>query len=330
MIGSMVSFLAGSAFYEKNKPDGSVINRTFKIIYHSYVATSKIKASSISFLDRAKLLTDSDGNFLYENEEVENVKSLTRIIPIFLCFIFYWTLYYQMSSIFYQQGIGMDMEFFLSIKIPVATLNLFDIVAILIFVPLFERIIYPLLERSNIRFGSLKRIFVGNILIIFAMMIAGILECYRLYALSNGESIVQRIGGNQTTYIISAKISILYQIPQYALVGASEILVLITELEFAYDQAPHSMKSLVMSFYLLTSALGSFIAGGIVQLLNFLSFAMFKIKLISDENFNTSNLHYYFTIIAIVGFINIVIYFFIAKKYKFKRLLILQIQSEDD
>lgn len=46
-------------------------------------------------------------------------------------------------------------------------------------------------------------------------------------------------------------------LPQYALIGLSEIFASVTGLEYAYTKAPPSMKSFVQSMYLLTTAFGS-------------------------------------------------------------------------
>ena len=49
------------------------------------------------------------------------------------------------------------------------------------------------------------------------------------------------------------RLSILWQLAPYLLLTTAEILVSTTGLEFAYSQAPLSMKSTLMSFWNLTS-----------------------------------------------------------------------------
>jgi len=51
--------------------------------------------------------------------------------------------------------------------------------------------------------------------------------------------------------------SILWQIPQYILITAAEILVSVTLLSLAYDEAPPRLKSLISAFNLLTVAFGN-------------------------------------------------------------------------
>ncbi|CAF3160189.1 unnamed protein product [Rotaria sp. Silwood2] len=52
-------------------------------------------------------------------------------------------------------------------------------------------------------------------------------------------------------------ITVAWQIPAYFFIAISEIFGSITGLEYAFTQAPHSMKSIVMSLFLFTSAIGS-------------------------------------------------------------------------
>ncbi|MEP1644920.1 MAG: MFS transporter, partial [Rhodopirellula bahusiensis] len=57
--------------------------------------------------------------------------------------------------------------------------------------------------------------------------------------------------------------SIAWQVLAYTILTAAEVMVSITCLEFSYTQAPNSIKSIIMSFYLLSVALGNFIAAGV-------------------------------------------------------------------
>jgi POT family proton-dependent oligopeptide transporter len=70
------------------------------------------------------------------------------------------------------------------------------------------------------------------------------------------------------------KISAAWQIIPYLLLTASEIMVSITGLEFAYTQAPRSMKSTIMSFWFLTVFVGNLITAWVSQV-NVFEGAMF-------------------------------------------------------
>ena len=56
-------------------------------------------------------------------------------------------------------------------------------------------------------------------------------------------------------------IPILWQLPQILLITFLEIFVSVTGLEFAYSQAPHSMKGTIMALFLMTTAIGDLCSG---------------------------------------------------------------------
>jgi proton-dependent oligopeptide transporter, POT family len=61
-------------------------------------------------------------------------------------------------------------------------------------------------------------------------------------------------------------ITVAWQIPSYFLIALSEIFAMITGLEYAYTHTPSSMKSIIMSMYLLMSAIGSILNFALVPL----------------------------------------------------------------
>lgn len=75
------------------------------------------------------------------------------------------------------------------------------------------------------------------------------------------------------------KLSIAWQLPQYVLVTAAEVMFSVTGLEFSYSQAPSSMKSVLQAAWLLTVAVGNIIVlivaqfSGLVQWAEFVLFS---------------------------------------------------------
>lgn len=110
---------------------------------------------------------------------------------------------------------------------------------VLLFIPLFDRVVYPGLERAGVSILPIRR------------MVAGMVGAALSFVLS---AVVQmRIDSCAAPPCVN----ILWQLPQYAVMTAGEILISITGLEFAYSHAPASMTSVVLSFWSLTVAVGN-------------------------------------------------------------------------
>ncbi|OQR68003.1 solute carrier family 15 member 2-like [Tropilaelaps mercedesae] len=56
---------------------------------------------------------------------------------------------------------------------------------------------------------------------------------------------------------VAPSISLLWQMPQYFILTAGEVLFAIPGLEFSYAQAPESMKTLILSFWAMTVGIGN-------------------------------------------------------------------------
>lgn len=63
-----------------------------------------------------------------------------------------------------------------------------------------------------------------------------------------------------------AQVHIMWQSLQYTLMTAAEVMISITGLTFAYTQAPKSMKSTIMSFWLLSVFIGNLLTAFIVKI----------------------------------------------------------------
>ncbi|XP_069472793.1 solute carrier family 15 member 2 [Ambystoma mexicanum] len=87
------------------------------------------------------------------------------------------------------------------------------------------------------------------------------------------------IASNKSEDILANSVHIAWQVPQYVLISAGEVMFSITGLEFSYSQSPVSMKSVLQAGWLLTVAFGNVIvlivaqAGSLQQWAEFVLFA---------------------------------------------------------
>ena len=150
------------------------------------------------------------------------------------CIAAFWCLFDQTASAWVLQAKDMNMQLFGTTWLP-SQLQAVNPLFILLFVPLFSYLIYPAIDRV-FSLTPLRKIGLGMFLTIPAFGISGLIQ----------------------TWIDSgATPSIGWQVFAYALLTAAEVMVSITCLEFSYTQAPPSIKSIVMSCYLASIALGN-------------------------------------------------------------------------
>jgi POT family proton-dependent oligopeptide transporter len=135
----------------------------------------------------------------------------------------------------------------------------FDPISILVFAPILDQLVYPLLQKMHINFRPITRISLGFVVASLSMMYAAIVQhliykagpCY-------GQPLNCPAAMNAPDgVILPNNIHIAIQTPAYMFIGVSEIFASVTGLEYAYMKAPPSMKSFVQAMYLLTNAFGS-------------------------------------------------------------------------
>ena len=93
------------------------------------------------------------------------------------------------------------------------------------FILLVEYVIYPWLASRGIVISEAKRIVFGFFCALLGALAAGILEMVRLGLIHSGDTLHQSVGGK---VVVAANLSVLWQIPQYALIGLSEVFAVTT------------------------------------------------------------------------------------------------------
>ena len=187
-------------------------------------------------------------NARFSESEQRGVRNLARVLIVFLMIIPFWSLYDQTASSWVLQGKEMksiDLSWgSLQFCFGAEEMQSFNPLLIMIFVPLVTLFVYPHIGRWG---APLKRMGVG-------ILLAGI-------AYGSVAALQHRIDtGHQ--------LSILWQCIPYFLLTLSEILVSTTGLEYAYTAAGKNLKSIVSSFWLLTSTLGNLLVVFLTSLVN--------------------------------------------------------------
>ena len=259
---------------------------------------------NIEWLDVAKIRYDGE----YDNNLVDEVKMVYAIFGFLPFMTLYWIVYSAMNSLFYSQGCQMNYMVTKSFDFPIATLNDADIIIILILVPIMDRFIYPFINGPNgcCKFGMLKKIGVGYFILALAMIVSGLIEVWRK------ESLTLNITSTCDSSVYISDLSVLWQIPQYLLVGVSEVFASITSLEFFSGQAPDSMKSIVYALNLVVTGIGFLLAALLVFIVD-----LFKPQWIPND-LDNGYLEYYFFLIAGIMIITLIGFIPYANTYTYK------------
>jgi peptide/histidine transporter 3/4 len=272
----------------------------------------------LSFFDKAAVETQSDrikGSVnawrLCTVTQVEELKSIIRLLPVWATGIIFSAVYSQMGTLFVLQGNTMDLHMTPSFEIPSASLSLFDTISVIFWVPVYDRVIVPFARKFTGHkngFTQLQRIAIGLAISIFAMLAAGTLELVRL----------REVRKHQYYDLKHMPMSIFWQVPQYFIIGCAEVFTFIGQLEFFYEQAPDAMRSLCSALSLTTAALGNYLSTLLVNIVTEFSTRHGRPGWIPD-NLNYGNLDSFFWLLAALSVLNLGLYLFVANWYTYKR-----------
>ena len=107
-------------------------------------------------------------------------------------------------------------------------------------------------------------------------------------------------------------ISVLWQIPQYLLVGVSEVFASITSLEFFSGQAPESMKSIVYALNLVVTGAGFLLASLLVVIVD-----SWRPQWIPSD-LDNGYLEYYYFLVAGIQIVTLIAFVPYAQRYRYK------------
>ena len=181
---------------------------------------------------------------LAELASPEGRKSVLSVIPLFLFVAMFWALFDQTGSTWIFQAQDMERNFLGREWLP-SQIQSLNSLFVLTFIPLFTYGLYPAISKVW-PLTPLRKIGIGLFLMTVAFSTVAMVQSW--------------IDGG-------ARPNIGWQVFSYALLTASEVMVSIVALEFAYTQAPKTLKSIVMSLFLAAVALGNLFTAGINRLI---------------------------------------------------------------
>ncbi|KQV80089.1 MFS transporter [Massilia sp. Root351] len=176
----------------------------------------------------------------HPDEAVEGVRAVLRILVVFALVTPFWSLFDQKASTWIVQANSMTSPllsiFGWEFKVLPAQMQALNPLLVMLLIPLNNLVVYPMIRKMGIEPTALRRMGAGIAISSLSWIVIGWVQ-------------VMMDGGTP--------MSILWQLLPYALLTLGEVLVSATGLEFAYSQAPPSMKGSIMSFWTLAVTVGN-------------------------------------------------------------------------
>lgn len=179
----------------------------------------------------------------------EGIQAILNLSVLFYVFVpIFWSLFDQTGSTWVLQATQMK-PFSISVfiigefEVKAAQIQAFNPFFILVLVPTFNYVVYPLIDKV-FTLTPLRKISIGFFLTAASFAIVALIQIAIDSSPDNPPNM-------------------LWQAVPYLVLTAGEVMISITCLEFAYTQAPTSMKSFIMSLYLLSVTVGNLITSGV-------------------------------------------------------------------
>lgn len=234
LLVSLIILFAGKSKYVITPPGGNIFAHIYRVIKtarrEKKLEKERGEVSNKKFLDYAVPI--------YSHKEVEDIRSLYRVLLVFIPLPIYWSLFDQHSSKWVFMSKEMDTNLF-GIKIQPEHVQMLNPLLLLIMVVVFDVLIFPFFRRRNIKIQPLKhKMVIGMIFTALSFVMSGGIQMYM-------------------NKMAPKKVSILLIIPQFFLMAIGEVLVSATGLDFSYSQSPKYLKSIVMASWFVAVAIGN-------------------------------------------------------------------------
>ncbi|XP_049933907.1 protein NRT1/ PTR FAMILY 2.7-like isoform X2 [Nymphaea colorata] len=327
---SIVILLIGKWYYKEVKPQGSPFTGIARLVIAAIrkrkVALSK-NVSDYFYQDdqmntkqmcqvtskfRAAIITEgdthSDGSLakhwrLCTTQQVEDLKSIINILPLWSSSIFLSTPIGVQSSLTILQALTMDRHLGAHFKIPASSFPVFALLAGSFFIAFLNLVVYPLC-RKLLGWSPtlLLRIGAGHVLNITSMVASALVEARRLHVVHSHNLTKQK------DYAI-VPMSALWLVAPLVIVGAGEACHLPGQVSLYYEDFPTSLKGTATALMSVIIAVAFYLTAAIVN-------AVKKSTVWLPNDINYGRVDNVFWMLAVVGTLNFCYFILCAKWYR--------------
>ncbi|XP_075228901.1 peptide transporter family 1 isoform X2 [Lycorma delicatula] len=186
MVASLVIFFLGKQYYVMKKPEGNILVKVVSCMSHALVSRISNKGEK-----KSHWLNYAEDK--YNKTFIEEIKSMLRVLLLFLPLPVFWALFDQQGSRWTFQATHMNGSLGWLGSIKPEQIQIVNPFLILLLIPLFETVIYPALGKCNLLTRPLQRMSAGGLLAAGAFVVSGLLELQvqSTYAVLPGDGLGQ-------------------------------------------------------------------------------------------------------------------------------------------
>ncbi|XP_020537020.1 protein NRT1/ PTR FAMILY 2.7 isoform X3 [Jatropha curcas] len=337
----IVSFLLGNRLYRLDKPHGSPFTSLARVVIAAirkrkallsstsddYYFEQDLKGTQVSasitesfsrFFNRAALKvegeTNPDGSIakswkLCTVQQVEDLKTLIRIFPIWSTALFVCTPIAMQSSLTVLQALTMDRRLGHHFKIPAGSISIVvGLISCSIFLTINDRFLFRMWQKLTRKPLTLfQRIGIGHVLNVLGMAVSALVESRRLRVAHAQYSDSDKENSRIVPMLV------LWLFPQLILVGVGEAFHFPGQVSFYYQEFPDSLRSTATAMLSLITGISFYAGTALIDL----------IRRVTDwlpDNIDHGRLDNVYWVLTVVGILNFCYYLCCAKFYKFENV----------
>ncbi|KAE9620067.1 hypothetical protein Lal_00040282 [Lupinus albus] len=239
---------------------------------------------------------------------VSNAKVVLRLLPIWTMFLMFAVIFQQPATFFTKQGMTMKRNIG-DFKIPPATLQSAITLSIILLMPLYDKIFIPiaqLITHQDKGISVTQRMGIGMVLSIIAMVIAALVEMRRLEI---GKALKNSRAQSETV-----QLSIFWLLPQYIILGISDIFTVVGMQEFFYGEVPKTMRTMGIALYTSVFGVGSFVSALLITIVEVYTSSKGIPSWFCDD-MNEARLDNYYWLLTWLSAVSLVLYVLLCKYY---------------
>ncbi|KAJ7947757.1 protein NRT1/ PTR FAMILY 2.7-like [Quillaja saponaria] len=239
-------------------------------------------------------------------QQVEDFKTVIRILPLWSTSIFLSTPIAIQSSLTVLQALSMDRHLGPHFKIPAGSIIVLVLISTSISLTFIDRVLYPAWQK--LIGGSptpLQRIGVGHVFNVLSMAVSALVESKRLNAAHNHHFQDQK---NSIVPMLA-----LWLCPQLVLVGIGEAFHFPGQVAFYYQQFPQSLRSTSTAMISLIIGISFNLSTALIDLVQ-------RITGWLPDDINNGRIDNVYWMLVVVGVINFGYYLVCSGFYKYQNV----------